>query len=76
MQHHELKKYLEFTLNKKSDKMKKNKKNFCKRTRNFKKILLLKKDAHLDITDKREQGLHFSKTFLEDFVTGVSHRMI
>ena len=25
---------------------------------------------------KREQGLHFFKTFRGDFVTGVSHRMI
>ena len=40
MQHHDLKKYLEFTVNKKSDKMKKHK-NFCIRTnRKFFKILL------------------------------------
>ena len=45
MQHHLLNKYLEFTVNKKPDKMKKQK-NFADEHRKFFKILLLKKDAH------------------------------
>ena len=52
-------------------------KKFCIRTdRKFKKILLLKKDAQLVINDKTRTKFKFLKTFLEDFVTGVSHRMI
>ena len=31
---------------------------------------------NLLLMTKRERGLHFLKTFLEDLVTGVSHRMI
>ena len=76
MQHHQLKKYLEFTVNKKPDKMKKHK-NFCTRTdRNFLKILLLKKDVKLVINGKTRTRFTFMKTFREDFVAGVSHRMI
>ena len=42
MQHHELKKYLEFTVNKKPDKMKKHK-NFCIQTdRKFLKNFIIK----------------------------------
>ena len=76
MQHHELKKYLEFTVNTKPDRMKKHKKICIRTDRNFFKILLLKKDAQLVINDKTRTRFKFLKTFLEDFVTGVSHRMI
>ena len=76
MQHHELKKHLEFTVNKKPDKMMKYKKICIRTDRKFLKILLLKKDAQLVINDKTRTRFKFLKTFLEDFVTGVSHRMI
>ena len=76
MQHHELKNYLELTVNKKADKMKKHK-NFCIRTvRKFFKIWLLKKDAQLVINDTTRARFKFLKPFLGDFVTGVSHRII
>ena len=70
-QQHKLKKYLEFTVNKKPDKMKKHK-NVCKRTdRNFLNILLLKKDAQLVINDNREQGLNF-----ENFCWGLCYQSL
>ena len=64
MQHHELKKYLEFTVNKKPDKMKKNKK-FCIGTdrKFFYKILLLKKDAQLVNNDRTRTRFTFFENF-------------
>ena len=52
-------------------------KHFCTRNdRNFKKNVLLMKDAKLVINGKTRTRFTFLKTFREDFVTGVSHRMI
>ena len=64
-------------MNKKPDKLKKYK-TFCTRTdRNFFfLILLLMKDAKLVLNGKTRTRFTFMKTFCEDFVTGVSHRMI
>ena len=77
MQHHELKKYLEFTVNKKPDNNKpENIKNFHTIRPQFKKICLLKNDAKLVINGKTRTRFPFLKTFRGDFVTGVSHRMI
>ena len=58
MQKHELKKYLEFTVNNKPDKMKKHKK-ICKRTDRKFFFLLLKKDAQLVINDKTRTKFKF-----------------
>ena len=66
-----MKKYLEFTVNKKPDKIKKHQ-IFRKLTeRKFFKILLLKKDAQLVINDNREQGLNF-----ENFSWGLCYRSL
>ena len=64
MQHHELKKYLEFTVNKKPDKIKKHK-NFCILTdRNFFFFnLLLKKDAQLVINGKNANKVYIFEKF-------------
>ena len=56
--------------------MKKHKKNCIQTDRKFIKILLLKKDAQLVINDITGTRFKFLKTFLDDFVTGDSHRMI
>ena len=56
--------------------MKKHKKFFIRTDRKFFKILLLKKDAQLVINDKTRTRFKFLKNFLEDFATGVLHRMI
>ena len=42
----------------------------------FKKCLLLKKDAKLVLNGKTRTSLTFMKPSREDFITGVSHRMI
>ena len=77
MQHHELKNYLKFTMNEKPDKMKKYKR-FCTRTdwNFFQKMLLLKNDAKLVNNGKTRTSFTFMKTSREDFIIGVSHRMI
>ena len=76
MQHHEMKKYLVFTVNKKSDKWKNIKIFAHEPTGILKKNLLLKKDAKMVINDKTRTRFTFLKTFREDFFTGFSHRMI
>ena len=72
MQHHELKKYLEFTVNKKPDKMKKRTKLCIRTDRKFFKILLLKKDAQLVINDKTRTKF----TFFENFSWGPCYRSL
>ena len=42
----------------------------------FKKCLLLKKDSKLVLNGKTRTSLTFMKPSREDFITGVSHRMI
>ena len=64
-------------MNKKPDKLKKYKR-FCTRTdRNFfQKMFIIKKDAKLVLNGKTRTSFTFMKTSREDFITGVSHRMI
>ena len=65
MQHHELKKYLEFTINKKPVKWKTIKNFAHEPTGIFKKILLLKKDAKLVINGKTRTMFTFLELFMK-----------
>ena len=77
MQHHELKNYLTFTRNKNRIKWK-NIKDFAHEPTGifFKKCLLLKNDAKLVLNGKTRTSFTFMKTSREDFIAGVSHRII
>ena len=59
MEQHESKKYLEFTVNKNPDKMKKHKKNFIQTDSKIFEILLSKNDAQLVINDKTRKRFKF-----------------